>query len=144
MQVIPLGLQRMLATSREEPPVQVTIYGTLVTELYEYLGGGRSTCITEPGWVPGCSSLLGGTFGTESLYHTARMYYGDTEGDGNYCVGADYEVAQYAGKVFFDGADWDAGAFLRDAEFDECSDSSGTFSGTYLGRRFTGKITPLW
>ena len=147
MQVIPLGPQRLLTTSGEVPPVWVTIYGVPPTDYYRYIGGGRSTCLTEAGWVPGCPSLFGRTFVTESLYHTGRMHYGLTEGDGNYCWGADWDVKNYAGQVFFDGADWDAGEFFAYAEFDECSDPSdyfsGTFSGTYLGRRFTGEIIPL-
>ena len=143
MQVIPLGPQRMLATSGEEPPVQVTIYGTPYGDLYHI-----SRCIPVPAWVPGCSSLLGRTIGTELASHAGEVIYGESIGYDKYdgeivCIGADEGVADIAGTVSISGADWDEWYFLRDAEFDKCSDSSRTFSGTYLGRRFTGTIIPL-
>ena len=147
MQVIPLGPQRMLATSGEEPPVQVTIYGTPYGDLYHI-----SRCIPVPAWVPGCSSLLGRTIGTELSSHAEKVPYGtecgQADGTGYVCcTGADESDYYSAGKVFIDGANWNVDAFLSGAEFDECSDPSdyfsGTFSGTYLGRRFTGEIIPL-
>ena len=142
MQVIPLGPQRLLATSGEEPPIHVTIYGVPATDYYLYYLGSAS-CVNEPAWVPGCSSLVGHTVWPEIEYRAGNMHYGITQWDSHRCVGDYDEVGQYAGHVFIDGADWDAGAFLSGAEFDECSDSSRTFSGTYLGRRFTGEIIPL-
>ena len=149
MQVIPLGPQRMLATSGEEPPVRVTIYGTPGYDFYfQDLETGFGTCSSGLSWVPGCSSLLGRTIGTELASHAGEVIYGESIGYDKYdgeivCIGADEGVADIAGTVSISGADWDEWYFLRDAEFDKCSDSSRTFSGTYLGRRFTGTIIPL-
>ncbi|MBR1732686.1 MAG: hypothetical protein IJ729_02945 [Alloprevotella sp.] len=176
MQVIPLGPQRMLATSGL-PPVRITLY-TYVFDDYVYawdnISGRQLTnsdyitwrgklheaptgvCVGAKGWAFECSDL-GSSF--PGRYAAANALLNQRMTNVWACTTiTNYDptvVAPRCGSVIsnaglplryafsaYDGGvalDWNAEEFFAGAQFDACS-SSGSFSGTYDGRRFEGRI----
>ncbi|MBR1732990.1 MAG: hypothetical protein IJ729_04535 [Alloprevotella sp.] len=170
MEVIPLGPQRLLATSGvvSGPPVQVTItpqgldyYMRLVDGAsgdFRYNGRyydcGEGLCIGAKGWDFECSDL-GSSFmsryaasvGVMQAYLDSRTdcsIISDIRVDGlRLRCGPGIVMAPSMLDIGFDSAAWTAAEFFAGAQFDACSDGK-TFSGTYDGRRFEGTIEEMY
>ncbi|MBR1712726.1 MAG: hypothetical protein IJ722_04925 [Alloprevotella sp.] len=154
MEVIPLGPQRLLATSGavSGPPVPVTITPIGVDYYAQLLAGsGQGWCIGAKGWDFECRDL-GSSFMSRYAASVGLMQaYLDSRTD---CPNFGYGPALSCGPgtlmapssmpeiSFGGGVAWTAAEFFSGAQFDACSDGT-TFSGTYDGRRFEGMITGM-
>ncbi|MBR1712122.1 MAG: hypothetical protein IJ722_01795 [Alloprevotella sp.] len=128
--------------------------GALLDPGVRYTEAGVGSNIETDGWYFECGDVVGGSsFLTQyAAKATAMRSYVDECTDcGNFiwasgglssvwCGSGLYPTPGLTPDVAFSGADWDVQDFFANAEFDACSGDGSTFSGTYDGRRFEGRI----
>ncbi|MBR1712138.1 MAG: hypothetical protein IJ722_01875 [Alloprevotella sp.] len=121
-----------------------------------YLCGGCGLDILMFGWKFGASDVVGGSSFlsayaseaarrrdqvddiTDCVYHKYRYNF-DRYLPWRRCGRGIIDTPGLTPDVFFVGADWDVQDFFENAQFDTAADD-GTFSGTYNGQRFKGRI----
>ena len=170
MKVFKLDCGLLAASGVSEPPVQVSLHPVGI-EFYVLLWdcthptGGTANVLYDgtahscnefvsgekEGWSFGCSDL-GGDFLSKYAASVADLRdYADSRTDCSIMSGELFGGQWLCGPgiidtpgpiplASFSGADWDVQDFFANAQFDACSES-GTFSGTYDGRRFEGEIS---
>ncbi|MBR1732556.1 MAG: hypothetical protein IJ729_02290, partial [Alloprevotella sp.] len=176
MEVIPLGPQRLLATSGvvSGPPVRVTLT-PMGIDYYELLWGSEAihginpyiiydgarwkpmsgVCIGARGWDFECSDLGSSFMSKYAASVTALRNYADSRTDCALITENQWECPLYCGPdrlatpgltpsvTFSGGVAWTVEEFFAGARFDACSGNGSTFSGTYAGRRFEGRIMDM-